>query len=89
MRTQTRWACGSCHREWIFKKEGPEDTCPVCGIKGSRVEYQGLFDIHTPADVMRGLHEAPLRDAPPPPAQRQSEIVPPPMTLANEDLWRP
>ncbi len=84
MRTQKRWECRECHREWIHRTQGPDGNCPACGSPEIyRVEFSGLFDIHTPAAVMQGHVEAP------PPVKRESEVVPPPMTLTTEDLWRP
>lgn len=83
-RRQCRWYCPACRREWVFSRHGPEGNCPACGGPDiARVEFEGLFDIHTPQEAMVGLPEMPA------PARRESDILAPPIALVTEDLWRP
>jgi hypothetical protein len=86
MRTQKRWKCHDCQREWIYKTAlaGPVDNCPACGSQWfEQITFTGLFDINTPPAVSEGIPEAPA------PVKRDSVVLDPPMTLQREDLWRP
>ncbi len=49
MRQQKRTRCQDCRREWIYRTQGPEGNCPVCGSNRlEQVVFFGLFDIDTP-----------------------------------------
>lgn len=80
MRTQKRWYCWDCRREWAYRHEGPEDECPGCSSRRiERIEFQGLFDIHTPKAVSVNAQD----DMKPPSGGKVSEIQRPPLVLVQ------
>jgi hypothetical protein len=56
MRSQQRWRCRECFREWAYAHEWNECNCPACGSPEiERVEFKGLFDINTPPAISAAL----------------------------------
>ena len=85
MRTQRRWRCADCRREWAYAHNWNERNCPACGSKLiERVEFQGMYDIDTP------LSMTPKDDKPAPalPVPGLLGIDAPPVTLVAGELRR-
>ena len=62
---QRHWFCSNCGREGAVRLHlAEEDPCWVCGAPIEWIEFEGLFDISTPSDVLTRLYlsNTPLGD---------------------------